>query len=249
MRASLLGAVLALSLAGCNFVIDGVQGDTPMDTGDLGAGDDLAVGDLAAAAGDLAQPPDLTLATGSLSGAIATTTDGSNNDLTLEGTSDWAHWGRSTATSFDHKNLVTAQISNFTNLGGTTMTQLGSYGVGFTWADGTPTVAATNTTTGVYTNGTGAGFRITAPADTTTRTLKLYAGGQQSTANVVAHLSDGSAPDYTVSTTLEAGDQNNQFERTLTLIYRAASAGQTIRVDWLLSGANGFVHVHSATLQ
>src|SRR5437660_12257274 len=130
MRASLPGAVLALSLAGCNFVLDGVQGGTPMDTGDLGGGDDLAVGDLAAATGDLARPPDLTPVSGSLSGAIATTADGSNSDLTLEGTRDWVHWGRATATSFDHKNLVTSQISNFTNVGGTTMTQLGSYGVG-----------------------------------------------------------------------------------------------------------------------
>ncbi len=249
MRASLSGAVLALALAGCNFVINGVQGDSPMDTGDLGAGD-LAGSDLAPTMGDLVQlPPDLVPGTGSLSGAIATTTDGSETDLTAHGRDDWAHWGLTTSSSYDHKNLPSPLITNFTNVAGTTMTQLGSYGVGFSWSDGAPTTSASNTTTGVYTYGVGAGFRISAPADTTTRTLTLYAGGQSSTANVVAHLSDGSAPDYTASATLAAGDQGNQFERTVTLTYRAASAAQTIRVDWLLSGANGFLHLHSATLQ
>jgi hypothetical protein len=250
MRASNLGAVLALVVAGCNFVVDGVQGGSPADTGDLGTGFDLAGVDLSSTSGDLASaPPDLVPGTGSLSGSIATTSDGSETNLTTEGTRDWASWGRSTSTSYDHKNLVTAQITNFTNIGGTPMTQIGNYGVGFTWVDGTPTAAATNTTTGVYTYGSGAGFRISAPADTTTRTLRLYCGGQSSTANLVAHLSDGSAPDYTTSATLNGGDQNNQYERTVTLTYRAATAGQTIRVDWLLSGSNGFVHVHSATLQ
>jgi hypothetical protein len=249
MRASHLGALLALGLTACNFVLDGVQVDSPMDTGDLGAGDDLAGSDLAAATGDLALPPDLVTISGVLNGSIATTADGSTTDLSARGTSDWAHWGLSTATSYDRKNLATALLSNFTNVGGTPMAQLGTYGVGFSWSDGTPTGSASDSTTGVYTYGNGAGFRISAPADTTTRTLNLYVGGQSSTANLVAHLSDGSAPDYTVSATLAAGDQNNQYERTVTLTYRAASAGQTIRVDWLQSGAGGFVHLHSATLQ
>ncbi|MGZ3405105.1 MAG: hypothetical protein ACXVAN_01590 [Polyangia bacterium] len=247
MRASHLGALVALGLTACNFVLDGVQLDSPMDPGDLGAGDDLAGSDLASATGDLALPPDL-IPAGALSGSIATTADASDTDLTTEGALDWSHWGEATATSHDRKNLATALISDFTNVGGTPMAQLGTYGVGFTWSDGTPTGAASNTTTGVYTYGNGAGFRISAPADTTTRTLKLYVGGQSSTANLVAHLSDGSAPDYTVSATLAAGDRNNQYERTVTLTYRAASAGQTIRVDWLQSGAGGFVHLHAATL-
>ena len=35
-------------------------------------------------------------------------------DLTAEGGLDWAHWGLSTATDFNHKSGVSPQISNIT---------------------------------------------------------------------------------------------------------------------------------------
>ncbi|HWE28256.1 MAG TPA: hypothetical protein VHB97_09655 [Polyangia bacterium] len=251
---------MALLVAGCNFAVNGVELGSAVDTSDLAMTTDV---DLAASddedlatpppppVADLAMPPppDLTPATGMLTGAIALTPGATPIDLTTEGLADWTHWGTTVATSFDHKNAVTMQISNFTNVANTPVQQLGSYGVGFTWADGTPTPAATNSTTGVYTYGAGAAFRITARADTTTRTLRLYAGGQQSTATVTAHLSDASAADYTTTTTLGAGDTGNQFERTVTLVYHAAAAGQTLTVTWALSSNAGYVHVHSATLQ
>ncbi len=249
MRASFLGAVLAaLTVAGCNFSINGLGPGEPAGASDLGALSDLAVGSNAGT-GDLAQPIDLAPTRGLLTGAIAITSANLTVDLTAEGTGDWAHWGTVNAASFDHKSLVTSAISNFTNIKSSNMTPLSGYAVGFTWADGTPTAAATNSTTGVYTNGDGTGFRITVPADLTTRTLRLYAGGQMSTATVTAHLSDASAADYSVSAAFGAGDSGNQYERTVTLTYHAASAGQTLAIDWVQAGSNGFVHLHSATLQ
>src|SRR5207245_4684458 len=141
-------------------------------------GDDLS----APPGSDLATPPDLALPlTGLVAGAIAKTTDNLNLDLSAEGTRDWAHWGTATAASFDHKNLAAGLISNLTMLGGTAA-QFGTYAIGWSWSDGTPTATASNSTTGVYTSGIGAGFRVTAPADTTTRTLTLYLGGQMSKA-------------------------------------------------------------------
>jgi hypothetical protein len=146
---------------------------------------------------------------------------------------------------FDHKLTGNGAISNITNIKGSNLSQLGNYPVGFTWVDGTPTTSATNSTTGVYLHGGGEGFRITAPADPTTRTLKLYGGGQQATVKIVAHLSDGSAPDYSDS----AADAANNFSRIVTLTYHAATAGQTLTVEWTVGSANGFVHVQSVSLQ
>jgi hypothetical protein len=261
MRASHLGAVVALALAGCHFSVKGAQPDSTIgDTDDLASSagaDDLAVGgddltppppaDMATPL-DLAIPPDLTTPTGSLVGSIAGTS-GSPINLTTEGTADWAHWGTTLNTSFDHKNGVTPQISDFTNVANSTITWLGSYAIGFTWSDGTPTASATNSTTGIYTSGNGAGFRITAPADNTTRTLRVYLGGQMSTGTLTAHLSDASAADYTVMSMFGTGDTGMMYERTVTLVYRAAAAGQTLTVSWVVSSQTGYVHLHSATLQ
>src|SRR6201999_3430215 len=40
-----------------------------------------------------------------------------NTNLATQGTSDWAHWGLTAATSFNHKSGVTQQISNFASIG------------------------------------------------------------------------------------------------------------------------------------
>src|SRR5205823_1171849 len=45
---------------------------------------------------------------GTLSGSVAEPTNAV--DLTLEGTTDWAHWGSTDPSSFDHKNGVTQKI-------------------------------------------------------------------------------------------------------------------------------------------
>ncbi|HEY1585849.1 MAG TPA: hypothetical protein VGH63_09200 [Polyangia bacterium] len=252
---------MALALTGCSFVVNGLQSGTTEDNGDLAMDvADLAVGDgdiAMSAPGDMAQPPpadlamppDLATPIGLLTGTIAQTT-GTTIDLSAEGTADWAHWGTANKNSFDHKNVATPLISDFTPVvGNETITQLGTYALGFSWSDGTPTATATNSTTGVYTTGNGTGFRITVPADLTTRTLRLYCGGQMSSATVTAHLSDGSAADYTTTTMAGAGDTGTQFERTVTLVYHAVSAAQTLVVTWAQSSAGGYVHVHSATLQ
>jgi hypothetical protein len=261
MRASSLGAVVALALTGCNFVVNGLQSGTTEDNGDLAMNvADLAVADdmATAAPGDMAQQPpppdmamplDLATPTGLLMGSIAITS-GSPIDLSAEGTADWTHWGTANKNSFDHKNIATSLLSDFTPLVANEMlTQLGTYAVGFSWNDGTPTATATNSTTGVYTNGNATGFRISAPADLTTRTIRFYCGGQQSSATVTAHLTDGSAADYTTTTMGGAGDPAMQFERLVTVVYHAASAGQTLTITWQQVSAGGFVHVHSATLQ
>ena len=95
--------------------------------------------------------------------------------LTALGTSDWAHWGLSTATSYSHKAAVTPLISNVTLVGGGLALRFTNNPVGFSWTGGTPTATGTNTTTGIYVAGVNRGFRLTVPA-VTTRTLTLLFG-------------------------------------------------------------------------
>jgi hypothetical protein len=252
MRAWFL--ILTLT-AGCRFELDGADGSF---FGDLAgadlSGDDLPVYDLTGSNPDLAAADlttmivDLT-STGSnpvLNGSFVVTPQPLTVNLTTDGTSDWAHWGLVTPTSFDHKASGGTQISNYTATG--TVQQIGGEPVGFTWTDGTPTgMQTTATTTGVYTNGNGHGFQITAPADTTTRTLTIYLGGQASNIAFRATLSDGSAPDYNAA----SGTQAGLYARTATLVYRAASSGQTLTCQWNITtnGMMVFTHLQGATLQ
>src|SRR5881397_2566740 len=116
-----------------------------------------------------------------LSGAFTKINTGSDVNLTAAGALDWVHWGLYTDTSVDRKAGVTPKISNFTVIGPTNLF-LAAYRYsdnfnGYSWGDGSPTAAETNTTTGVWAYGTGSGigsgFEITVPADTTVRTLKV----------------------------------------------------------------------------
>lgn len=122
------------------------------------------------------------------------------------------------------------------------------------WTDGTPTATPSQSPspTGIYIFGAGQGFRITAPAGPTTRTLRIYCGGQMSTAALHAHLSDASAPDYNASTSysMSLGDNDGmqQFQRVVTLVYRSSLQGQTLTVDWTVQSGS-YVHILSATLQ
>ena len=75
----------------------------------------------------------------------------------------------------------------------------------------------------------GNGFRITAPADTTQRTLTVYVDAYHAQGKMVAHLSDASSPDYTDSTLNSVG---NTLQGAYTFIYKAASSGQTLSVTF-----------------
>ena len=184
--------------------------------------------------------------TGSLAGSVATPSGTQN--LTTLGTGDWAHWGITAATSFDHKAGVTSQISNYTMVGATAASRYADNGFGYTWTDGTPTASATNTTTGVYVAGVGNGFRVTAPADTTQRTLTVYVDAYHAQGKLVAHLSDTSSPDYTDSTLNSVG---STLQGAYTFTYKAASSGQTLSVTFtnlVTNVSDGNIALQAATL-
>jgi hypothetical protein len=162
----------------------------------------------------------------------------SSLNLTSEGTSDWAHWGfasgvTTTWHSMDRKGSGGSKISDFTILGGadaaeqfTDSPTLGS------WTDGTPNTTATGTQTGVSVYrwwATNTGLRITVPADTTSRTLRLYCGTYNANGKVVASLS--SASGVTPVTVTHVGQGYRSKDGVYTITYRANGPGQTLTVD------------------
>src|SRR5208337_373040 len=109
---------------------------------------------------------------------------------------------------------------------------------------GTPTASSANNLDGIYINGLQNGFSITAPADSSTRTLKVHVGSWNSGGTLTAHLSDGSAADFSDVTTAASG----QYDRNYTLTYTAESAGQTLTVTWKMTSGTGNVTLNAAGL-
>ena len=162
-----------------------------------------------------------------------------------QGARDWAHWGLSSAASFDHRRGAN-KISSFTKIGAATPAHYPNNPVGYSWTGGTPTPSATNTTTGVYVAGVGNGFSVTAPADTTQRTLRVYVGVWLAGGRLTAHLSDGSAADFT-DASLSSG--SGPSGRVYALTYKAAKAGQKLTVTWTQASGSGNVTLQAAALQ
>jgi len=166
---------------------------------------------------------------GSLSVTSAVTPTGAV-DLSAEGTADWAHWGLTSAGSFNRKSGVTQQISNYTRVGTGTIQQFGGNPTLYNWTGGTPTGSATNVATGLWVIGQNNGYQVTVPADTAVRTLKMYVGLWAAGGRFEASLSDGSAPVY-VDTSLSNSTATSN--RVYTLNYQAAASGQTLTVRWV----------------
>jgi hypothetical protein len=150
-------------------------------------------------------------------------------DLTSEGIADWTHWGLITSDSFNRKSGVEPQISTLTTLGTNSPAQYSNNYTSFSWTDGTPVVAEGGTPTGIFIIGFTNGFKITAPADTTPRRLKVYAGLYGAMGNFQAFLSDGSARAY-ADTSLDS--IFSDVYGVYTIDYAAASAGQTLLVRY-----------------
>ncbi len=171
-------------------------------------------------------------------------TSPTNVDLSSEGTLDWAHWGLSSASSFNHKTGVAQQISNYTRIGTGTVKRFTDNAILYSWSDGTPTASATNTQTALYLTGLGRGYQLTVPADTTAKTLKLYVGLYAARGRLEAILSDASAP-AVIDTSIE--NQTDSSNIVYTINYRAGAAGQTLTVKW--TAASLFNSWGNVTLQ
>lgn len=168
-------------------------------------------------------------------GSLSGTTDAAqpSYDLTALGTSDWVHWGRGGAYgTLDRKASGGGQISDVSIVGSGANSGGWSDGSrGVTWSDGTPTPSGADDGY-IWSNGSlGTGFSFTVPADTTGRTLLVYTGESNATGTLTAHLSDGSAPDYSVS-------QTGPGASITTIHYASGSDGQFMTLTLRKTGNN-----------
>lgn len=170
-------------------------------------------------------------------------------NLTTEGVLDWQHWGLSSSNLFNRKGGITPVLPALALIGATNLNTYQDNYTAFSWTDGTPTVSTPPIPRGVFVYGLTNGFALSIPADTTTRTLRIYAGVYGAQGHFEAWLSDFSAPafhDHSLS---------NWFGsdyRVFTLQFAAASAGRTLYVrhvaEKLFDGDYGNVTLQAATL-
>jgi hypothetical protein len=168
-------------------------------------------------------------------------------DLTREGSVDWVHWGR--GSSPDRKFTGNNEIGDFTVVGSARPQRFGRNFDTYVWSDEEPSGKQTRTATGVFVAGAGNGFTLTAPADTVTRTLRVYVGAYRAQGSFAASLSDGSAPPYQ-DTSL--GIPRDATNGVYTLVYRAAKPGQHLTVTYtegVAYASLAHVSLQSATLQ
>jgi hypothetical protein len=114
------------------------------------------------------------------------------------------------------------------------------------WTDGSPIANGSSSEGATVGGGLGKGFQFTVPADTTTRTLVIYVGTANSTGKLTASLSDRSAPDYANAATTRI---TKSWDGYYTLTYRAASAGQTLTVQWTVNQAKKPLNSAAVRLQ
>ncbi len=170
-------------------------------------------------------------------------------NLTTEGTTDWVNWGIVSGGPglADRKAGVTALIGNYKEIGSLAVATTGNDPRTLTWSDGTPAAQGSNNAV-VYVESSsshpGEGFSFTVPADTNLRTLVVHAGGENSGGQLTASLSDGSAANYQDTTASQTG----RWDRNYTLTYSAASAGQTLTIQWIGATASGNVTLGGAAL-
>jgi len=173
-----------------------------------------------------------------------------STDLSAEGKSDWAHFGWFsflTGDDVDHKATGGGQISSY-QLIDALLTGSGDSSVAFTWSDGMPhqMTETAGTSQNVYVSGMDKGFSITAPADATERTLKVYVGGVSSSGTFTAQLDDGSAPAFAD----QSQSSMHEYHAVYTLRYRAAHPNAKLIVKWIETQDFGFgsVLLEAATL-
>ena len=169
---------------------------------------------------------------GVLSGSVAVPPASVN--LTSQGTLDWAHWGLSSAASFDHKSGVTQIIPNVTPVNATTgnILQYSDNLTAYTWSDGTPTTSASGSTTGIFlysTNNPPGAFELTVPATNSLRRLNVYVGLYGEQARMQAWLSDSSAPAYSDASLSSA---YNDGYAVYSFFYSSTNKGATLNVLW-----------------
>jgi hypothetical protein len=172
--------------------------------------------------------------------------------LSEEGTLDWAHWGLTMATSYNHKNLAKPLLSTLASAGTRPVTlYMGVQDTTFAWSDGIPTVSGMSSN-GVAVAGVNEGFVVTAPAAAEVRLLRLYVGVMAGTALIQAKLSDPKATDAMLTDVLTS-KTDSWVKQVITIEYQDAAPGTTVSVRWTVQSGNDAgtmpaVHLKAVTL-
>lgn len=239
----------ALALAGCTVGGSGSAHDFGGLPGDGGTPSSDLAG--AAAADMLAPPADLTVLPdlGGHLNVVASDPTGTVN-LSSEGSADWVHWGLAGENSVTRKMGVSPLISEVTRIGTGDFHQYTDNHVVWVWSDGAPIMSNGGTPTGIFILGPGNGFMLSVPASPQMRTLRIYLSGYASDFKVTAHISDGTALDFT--DTVKGSTTEAWTYRSYTFVYKSLTPGQTLEVSWVdlkdyFGGGN--VTLQSATLQ
>jgi hypothetical protein len=168
-------------------------------------------------------------------------------NLSAEGTRDWVHWGQDGTFSLERD-----QDGGFAILEGAPTAPRFRHALSpqrFSWTKGDPVERSDGTPTGIRTCGKNNGFTITAPAGTTTRTLRLYVGAVAAKGRLEARLTTGAV--RAVTTTIEQRDATLATSM-ITLTYRAPKSA-LLQLNWTTqevygSGCGG-VALEAATLR
>ena len=190
----------------------------------------------------------LPVSAGVLSGDFIPLAPGTHINLTAFGPLDWEHWGLNSATNINRKAGVTPRIGALTAVGANPIQRLTTNQVGFTWSDGTPTLSAAKSPTGVFIRGLNNGFELTTSADSERRRLFIFAGVEAATVLLEALLSDGSAPGYYDESLASAGPLSNGV---YVIDFAAGPNNKTLTVRFTaqtLYETNGRVVVQAAAL-
>lgn len=171
-------------------------------------------------------------------------------DLTAQGRLDWVHWGVSGERAVTRKQGVERRISDVRVIGSGDLHQYTDNHVRFSWSDGVPIARANETSTGIFILGTGNGFALTVPAETTARTLRVYLSGFLSDVEVTARMSDGTAVEFRDVVIGRASGPG--IYRVYSFVYRSPNPGQTLEVVWRDvkdHAGGGNVTLQAATLE
>ena len=142
---------------------------------------------------------------------------------------DWSHWGRARSTDWNHKDLPSPLIANFTRTG--TLERTAGLSNRFCWVEGSPVATASGVPAGVSLRAAGSHFELQVKAAPTARRLILFLGVTRARGKLTARLSDAAAPPPApVTLTSDTGST----ESVATVEFSSPTAGATVAVRWAL---------------
>jgi len=171
-------------------------------------------------------------------------------NLTKEGVIEWDHWGLVTKNDVNRRLGVTPTISELAKIGNGSPQRYADNFSAYSWTNGTPTLTASASRTGIFIYGLSNGFQITVPADTRPQRLNVYAGLYGARSRFEAALSDQSAAPF-INNALSR-PFNNAYG-LYTIDFAAGSSNQVLTVRYIAETLHdvdfGNVTWQAATLQ